>query len=113
MREIKYKALFDDGEIVRLDFKNRRNILRLIDCQHEAKITQYAGLKYKNGEEIYEGDKIIATYMKGKWFKGVVEFIEGSFVIRIEEHYETPNLPEYDIGQVTELNNFLEIEKGE
>ena len=72
MREIKFKFLMEDGQVT-----NPYYLRELIDsdsyvnieCEYSSKIKQelqYTGLKDKNDVEIYEGDIMMAPYMKKK-----------------------------------------------
>jgi len=87
MREIKFRAWFEDGEMLRLDLANHKNILRLYNQCEDAKIMQFTGLLDKNGKEIYEGDivEILTNYPKVEIKHiGKIVFESGAFIVGSE-----------------------------
>jgi len=87
MREIKFRAFFDDEmyPVTNLDYINDGSgIIAHIHVKGinqeipsgQFELMQYTGLKDKNGVEIYEGDIIISdnSDIGGQRYKGVVEW---------------------------------------
>lgn len=86
MREIKYRAwdlkenkMIYGTALIENDGKWFMQIGKYIDVWHEVDfVTQYTGLKDKNGKEIYEGD--IITCSNGMAYQYEVEFVFGCFI---------------------------------
>jgi len=91
MREIKFRAwdkkLHQMEEVFAIDFVNKR-VLCHPDYDdwrpfEQIELLQYTGLKDKEGQEIYEGDKIdVAGAEK------IIKFYKGAFRIFYPDEYE-------------------------
>lgn len=96
MRKIKFRAwLKEDKKMVNVEtmdftdksiqYLKRSEIINAYILRRESfddvELMQYAGLKDKNGKEIYEGD-IVLVKLSGvsTWYKTVVKFKEGVFI---------------------------------
>jgi len=70
MREIKFRAWDKEKKVMLFmsdgSFSNHRIWwLETNDCQDRYILMQFTGLKDKNGKEIYEGDKVMASSLYG------------------------------------------------
>lgn len=79
MREIKFRAWIRGK--MQYEFLPTGLGVLLMDRKPEISVMQYAGLKDKNGKEIYEGDviEIELDWGKPKSCKAIVEFEYGRF----------------------------------
>lgn len=77
----------------------------------------FTGISDKNGQRIFEGDivlvndKLPSVPKEERYFKGVVEFKDGSFVIRGEEftHYRWIDYEVVVIGNIYDNPELLEV----
>lgn len=114
MREIKFRAWHHGGGdprvIGRMEFSEPFMALFWSNIESEpfaVEVMQYAGLKDKNGKEIFEGDIVVKNeYL---WFdkgvpnyRGTVEFIYSGF--QVVAHCINPNKAGISDGANSDLN---------
>ncbi|WP_455043134.1 YopX family protein [Leptotrichia buccalis] len=127
MREIKFRAYHKERkeifEIASIDFEEKKvalsnGVIKLLNVDFKQfELSQYTGLKDKNGKEIYEGDIVLIKLDEtSTWYKTVVGFKKGAFIANLIDkedyvyifHHGFTDDDFEIIGNVYENKNLLE-----
>jgi len=112
MRELKFRSC--GSNVIRYaSIDDLANIQDLVQVYRNGDIQQYTGVKDKNKIEIYEGDVIKYTYMKG--FSGIlktkiakVEFVKGCFGFYEYKNEQEEYFNSEDLGSSEVIGNIFE-----
>ena len=95
MRELKFRAWDKENNMFHYsDHMTMVDFWQIVEENLSFPVDQFTGLHCKDGKEIYEGDRVdlqggylIGDIFSGQSrdFQGVVEFIEGRFVVNCKE----------------------------